>query len=1123
MYARPITIAIMTFFMPVPDGTAEGKKPGSGLILTEQYAKRKLSSELRVSDETKLAIRDAPVQAKVVGWQNIFTDDLEGNFPGSNWTIYYNSVEAYWDDWTCWYGSSSNESAGCADLGADGIACGEDYPNGMNSWAIYGPFDLSNSSFEDAVLGFGFKLNSEPDYDFFFVGASINGSEFYGVNWSGYSEQSYVFDLTNVYTLGNLLGESEVWIAFNFQSDESITYSEGAQIDDIVIQAFSSCNSDSYEPNDSYQDAFQESTDFSLHGYICPEDDEDWFAVPIGGLGTYTIMLSSLPDDYDLEFYDPNIQLLVESDNGGTSSEEIIFSDFSMSGTHYIRVFGFGSANDPTDSYRLQGSWEVNNPPTVSITSGPSDTIDYDDVEFCWSGSDIDGTVEGYEIKMDGAGQSTTLTCNQYDNLPEGPHLFEVRAIDDDGDYSPWVSRSFMIALAQSSPTVSITSGPSSTIVYDDIEFCWSGSDADGTVEGYEIKMDEAGQSTISTCNQYYDLTVAYHTFEVRAIDNDGNYSEWVSQTFGVTEILIIDESIPDPNNPGASIQFVDFLNTDNIPYIPATVSEVNKGTVSLDSFEFIVLSEDAFSTLPPTTLGQKSLLLYNHTGSYMSLPNQAIAYDPSSKVLYHSSTPYPAFEQQPYPVLIDMDWSLRPEAPLVLAGEVIGAATGTNVISASFIAKDFSEGDWVGGLVGIIGSAAGEVFLFSLPLCAATEWAAGGACYITAISGGVKALTLIPEILDIEDRINEVSTFDSELRFDPISGILTYPSHGTINCHAYYYYDSNKGFYDLRSDAPSICQPAFTLPLVSTGQFTFDNENLYTSAVISAPTDDSKSNRNRVGAFAESVRVKVSKNSSADDQKVELDLNDDSFEHTGTYGTFTYAVEDNTSAFQDEIEYRADGLNPTSFFAEDFWVNSNADLTRLVNITITPNSPATAIIDAPLELKIDVGIELWENGVIQAMIVGDGVDEDQWSTVSGQQSVAVPFNITLQENSEVNKTYSVYVQYRPGVAEGPLTSSDITDLVWTMNDFHINWVEEIVMCCVVPGDASHDGTVNIGDITYLVSRIFLKGPKPECCEEADANGDCKVNIGDITYLVDRLFGGGEPSICGCVGMSCGE
>jgi hypothetical protein len=74
------------------------------------------------------------------------------------------------------------------------------------------------------------------------VGASVNGTNFYGSSISGDSGgwNAQNFDLTNVYTLGNLTGSSTIWIAFVFSSDDSITYPEGAYVDNVVLRKLAS-------------------------------------------------------------------------------------------------------------------------------------------------------------------------------------------------------------------------------------------------------------------------------------------------------------------------------------------------------------------------------------------------------------------------------------------------------------------------------------------------------------------------------------------------------------------------------------------------------------------------------------------------------------------------------------------------------------------------------------------------------------------------------------------------------------------------------------------------------------------------------------------------------------------
>ena len=101
---------------------------------------------------------------------------------------------------------------------------------------IYGPFSLADAT--DAVVDFYLWLNSELFDDYLRYGASLDGSTFYVWGLHGYSGgwMPWSFDLTDVGPLGNLCGQSQVWIAFIFQSGSTTTYPEGARLDDIVLR-----------------------------------------------------------------------------------------------------------------------------------------------------------------------------------------------------------------------------------------------------------------------------------------------------------------------------------------------------------------------------------------------------------------------------------------------------------------------------------------------------------------------------------------------------------------------------------------------------------------------------------------------------------------------------------------------------------------------------------------------------------------------------------------------------------------------------------------------------------------------------------------------------------------------
>ena len=117
-----------------------------------------------------------------------------------------------------------------------GLGCGANYPNDAMSWMVYGPFSLADATAAD--LSFKLWINSESDYDFLCRYASLNGTDFYGTCTSG-SSSDWIdrgLDLTSVYQLGDLTGESNVWIGFLFMSDSSVTYSEGAFVDNVVLR-----------------------------------------------------------------------------------------------------------------------------------------------------------------------------------------------------------------------------------------------------------------------------------------------------------------------------------------------------------------------------------------------------------------------------------------------------------------------------------------------------------------------------------------------------------------------------------------------------------------------------------------------------------------------------------------------------------------------------------------------------------------------------------------------------------------------------------------------------------------------------------------------------------------------
>jgi len=174
-------------------------------------------------------------------WITIAQEDFEGTFPAPGWQVLDCNAatggEYLWAQRTCrpHTGTFGGWAIGG---GADGspLACGASYANNTCSVYVYGPFSLIDAT--DAKLAFYRWSNTELQWDKLFWGASIDGNSFYGVaatgDWSAWKYEE--FDLTNVYTLGDLRGKPAVWIGFSFTSDTSNTYPEGAYLDDITMR-----------------------------------------------------------------------------------------------------------------------------------------------------------------------------------------------------------------------------------------------------------------------------------------------------------------------------------------------------------------------------------------------------------------------------------------------------------------------------------------------------------------------------------------------------------------------------------------------------------------------------------------------------------------------------------------------------------------------------------------------------------------------------------------------------------------------------------------------------------------------------------------------------------------------
>jgi hypothetical protein len=191
-----------------------------------------------VMPTNRSAPRPATPTANLVdGWGRLMNKDFEGSDPGNPCSIYDDSDDGLNRTWSYddyWHPEDSSYAAWPAKGGADGL----DpefwyYPPNLNSWIICGPFVLS--SVEDFMVRFKYWLDINDPDDSLFVGVSTNGKDFVGVEWRGPIQSDWKTD--SLY-FPERAGSSQVWVGWNFISDNDSVIGEGPWIDDLEVWSY---------------------------------------------------------------------------------------------------------------------------------------------------------------------------------------------------------------------------------------------------------------------------------------------------------------------------------------------------------------------------------------------------------------------------------------------------------------------------------------------------------------------------------------------------------------------------------------------------------------------------------------------------------------------------------------------------------------------------------------------------------------------------------------------------------------------------------------------------------------------------------------------------------------------
>jgi hypothetical protein len=170
-----------------------------------------------------------------------------------------------------------------------------------------------------------------------------------------------------------------------------------------------------------------------------------------------------------------------------------------------------GDSTPPTGP----GPTPVSSPPDTTIDSGPTGIIGMSSATFVFHGSDTNDT---FQCSLDGAPWTGCTSPQQYISLADGPHTFQVRAVNTAGevDATP-ASASFTVEAIP--PQTTITSAPHGRIPMGQVSISFSADEAGST---FKCSLDGGAFTPCSSPYEVASPAVGPHTFTVEATNQAG-------------------------------------------------------------------------------------------------------------------------------------------------------------------------------------------------------------------------------------------------------------------------------------------------------------------------------------------------------------------------------------------------------------------------------------------------------------------------------------------------------------------------------------------------------------------------------------------------------------------------
>ncbi len=254
-------------------------------------------------------------------------------------------------------------------------------------------------------------------------------------------------------------------------------------------------------------------------------------------------------------------------------------------GAHSFQVRATDSLGHTGPATTYSWTIDLTPPPTPAISSAPASPSNSSSPSFVFTDGESGAS---FQCQLDGGAFVSCTSPRAYSGLADGPHSFNVKAIDAAGNQSGPAGHTWTIDTV--APTITLGTKPVNPTNDSTPDFAFS---ANETISGgFQCKLDAAAFAVCTSPKTLPATTDGSHTFTVKANDTAGNTGQTIyTWTIDTDPPTITLASPPNPSN-------------DATPTFTFSADESTPGgfQCKLDAAAFAVCTSP--KTLPATTDG---------------------------------------------------------------------------------------------------------------------------------------------------------------------------------------------------------------------------------------------------------------------------------------------------------------------------------------------------------------------------------------------------------------------------------------------------------------------------------------------------------------------------------------